>query len=104
MKTEVERLGQIKSKIISKAIFDKYITKDSDTDIGKGSKNPANPKVSSTEETSSGSSQEDSDGHDDSDTDPPYDPNKDSDGEAKPKKPKLKAMKGTIYSGTISHK
>ena len=97
-KTEVKRLGHIKTKIISKAQFDKYISKETDTDKGQGSKEADNPKLSSTEENSSGSSKEDSDGHDDSETNPPYDPSKDTDAEDKPKKPKLdpKAIKGTI--------
>ena len=102
-KTEVERLGNIKTKVITKSQFQKYVSKDTDTDKAEESKKPDKPTLSSTEENSSGSSQEDSEDHDNSDTDPAYDPSKDSDGEDKPKKPKLdpKANKGTNVFGTI---
>ena len=102
-KTEVERLGNIKTKVITKSQFQKYVSKDTDTDKAEESKQPDKPTLSSTEDNSSGSSQEYSEDHDDSDTDPAYDPIKDSVGEDKPKKPKLdpKAKKGTHVFGTI---
>ena len=82
-KTEVERLGNIKTKVITKSQFQKYVSKDTDTDKPQESNQPDKPTLSSEEYNSSGSSQEESEDHDDSDTDPAYDPNKDSDGEDK---------------------
>ena len=69
IKTEVERLCSIKTKIISKSDFDKYITKN--TDHSACSKDPVIPKVASTDQQSSDLSPEDLDGQEDAETDPP---------------------------------
>ena len=66
IKTEVERLCSIKTKIISKSDFDKYITKN--TDNSACSKDPDIP---STDQQSSDLSPEDLDGQEDAETDPP---------------------------------